>query len=161
MAVPVCSHSLTLEEVSCWGLMCLHFCDAQYVSDPQACFEGCCHGAAMWGPLLNSCFPIHPRAGDIQRLWNMAEDDPQEAHLAGMCVCYQTRIPKSVWVEVETLRSFNHPCVIISCASGNIYKAYGFSFKVMVKILPLFIFHHLKRVGWLPRRLSSLIKLTL
>lgn len=31
----------------------------------------------------------------------MAEDDPQEAHLAGMCVCYQTRIPKSVWVEVE------------------------------------------------------------
>lgn len=61
------------------------------------------------------------------------------------------------WRLSLSVRNFDHPCVIISCASVNIYKACGFSFKVMVKNLPLFILHHLKRVGWLPRRLSALI----
>lgn len=61
------------------------------------------------------------------------------------------------WRSSLSVRNFDHPCVIISCVSVNIYKAYGFSFKVTVKNLPLFVLHHLERVEWLPRRLSALI----
>lgn len=138
--------------------MRLHFCDAQYVSDLHGHFEGCCLGAATRGPLPDSCFPVHPKAGDTQRLWNMAEEDPQEACPAGsVSASKHAFLNQYGWRSSLSVRNFDHPCVIISCASVNIYKAYGFSFKVTVKNLPLFVLHHLERVGWLPRRLSALI----